>query len=95
MRRTAAACLVACGLLLLPWHWLAGPVASFSTHRAQSGMLRDVPDGPAGATRGSPAVAARAVAPAHHRERVRGRDRPGRDGGAAARRACGPVGNVA
>jgi sortase A len=65
MRRTAAVCLVACGLLLLSWHWLAGPVASFSTHRTQSALLRDVPDGPAGATRGSPAVVARAVAPAH------------------------------
>jgi sortase A len=65
MRRAAAVCLVACGLLLLSWHWLADPLASFSTHRAQSSLLAEVPDAPLAAARDGSGVVARAVAPGH------------------------------
>ena len=62
MRRAVAACVVACGLLLISWHWLADPVASFSTHRAQSALLHDVRRGPAA---GADAVVARPVPRGH------------------------------
>jgi len=65
MRRGVAACLMACGLLLLSWHWLADPLASFSAHRAQSALLQEVPDAPAATKHAETAAVARAVARGH------------------------------
>lgn len=68
MRRTAAACLMACGLLLVSWHWLADPLASFSTHRAQAALLQKVPPPAAtthAATHAGAGVVARPVAHGH------------------------------
>jgi sortase A len=64
MTRAVAVCLVACGLLLISWQWLARPVSSFSTHSAQSVLLHEVPDAPASAP-GGEAVVARDVEAGH------------------------------